>query len=125
MYMYLLLCVCLFIVYKLQHVYNRSYTCTQLLHNLLLFIIPCLYVQNQLINLFLFVIFTVAKERRRRQAVESRLKHVEKVAEQLMSHYDGCFVELAKDVSLHRDPTNQMFSYCHMTNTQQRKLWSL
>lgn len=48
----------------------------------------------------LFVLFSVAKERQRRRAMEKRLKHMQKLAEQLMRHYDSCFVELAKDVSL-------------------------
>ena len=41
---------------------------------------------------------SVARERRRRMAVESRLRHVEKVAQQLTHHYDDRLIYLAREV---------------------------
>ena len=55
---------------------------------MLLFTVVCLFC----------LLFTVVKERKKRQDVEKRLKQVEKMAEQLTRHYDNCFIQLAKDV---------------------------
>jgi polyhydroxyalkanoate synthesis regulator phasin len=41
----------------------------------------------------------VIRERRRRQATEKRVRELENLAQQLVHHYDDCFVQLAKEVA--------------------------
>ena len=40
----------------------------------------------------------VVKERKKRQQAESRIEALEKSSRQLMQHYDGRIIELAKEV---------------------------